>query len=241
MAKKPNIVLVHGAWADGSSWNKVITLLLKEGYNVTVTQHPLTSLEDDVETTRRVAEMQDGPTVLVGHSYGGVVITEAAHKCPNVVGLIYIAAFAPNVGESINSLAAGAPPPPGFSAVRPDKYGVLWLDKELMPDNFCQDVEKEEAAVMAVTQQPIAARCFDDKVTNAGWQKLPTWYQISAQDRMIPPPAQQFMGERMKAKIVFLPTSHAPMVSHPDEIADIIMQGCKEAESAKSMMEAAMA
>jgi pimeloyl-ACP methyl ester carboxylesterase len=166
---------------------------------------------------------------LVGHSYGGSIITEAVHKCQNIIGLVFIAAFAPNVGESVNSLGAGAPPPPGFEAVRPDKNGLLWLDKEMFGDNFCQDVDKDEAAVMAVTQQPIAARCFDDKVTHAGWQKLPCFYQISAQDKMIPPPAQQFMGERIKAKIVFLPASHTPMVSHPDEIADIIMQGCKAA------------
>ncbi|MEO5564350.1 MAG: alpha/beta hydrolase [Chitinophagaceae bacterium] len=236
MAQKPNIVLVHGAWADGSSWSKVIAILKKNEYNVVATQHALISLADDTETTRRVAEAQEGPTILVGHSYGGAVITEAAGNCPNVIGLVYVAAFAPNVGESLNSLAAGAPPPPGFTAVRPDKYGMLWLDKNLFAENFCQDVEPEEAEVMAATQQPIAARCFDDKVTNAGWQKLPCWYQISAQDRMIPPPAQQFMGERIKAKIVFLPSSHTPMVSHPEEIADIIMQGAKAAVEAMAFV-----
>src|SRR5580765_2949352 len=149
MANQVNVVLVHGAWADGSGWGKVIEILNSAGYSVSASQHPLTSLDADVEVVRRLAEAQSGPTLLVGHSYGGVVITEAAHKCPNVVGLVYIAAFAPEAGESINILASLGAPPPGVVAVRPDKYGFLWIDRELFAANFCQDVDQDEALVMA--------------------------------------------------------------------------------------------
>jgi len=239
MTNKPNIVLVHGAWADGSSWNKVIPILQDAGYNVVATQHPLTSLADDVEITRRLVEAQEGPVLLVGHSYGGAIITEAAHKCPNVTGLVYVAAFGPEAGESLASLGASGPPPPGAVAIRPDKYGILWLDKELFPDNFCQDVDKAEAHVMAATQKPVAVKCFEDKITDAGWKKLPNWYIISANDRMIPPAAEQFMAERMKAKIIFIPASHTPMISHPDEVADFIMGAAKQVIT-MAMNEAAM-
>ena len=230
MANQLNIVLVHGAWADGSGWGKVIKLLLEAGYRTVAVQNPLTSLADDVETTRRLIESMDGPVLLVGHSYGGVVITETAHKCPNVVGLVYIAAFAPEVGESITILASLGAPPAGAAAVRPDKYGTLWIDRSLFADNFCQDVQKDEALVMAAAQKPLAARCFDDKITNAGWKDLPCYYQVSEDDRMIPPPAEKFMAERMKAKTVIsiVGASHAPMVSHPDKIADLILKAAVE-------------
>lgn len=228
MSNNINIVLVHGAWADGSCWNKVIPVLQDAGYNVVATQHPLTSLSDDAEVTRRLVEAQEGPVLLVGHSYGGAVITEAADKCSNIIGLVYIAAFAPDAGESLASLAASGPPPPGAIAIRPDKYGILWLDRELFPDNFCQDVDKDEAVIMAATQKPIAAKCFEDKITSAAWKNFPNWYMISAHDKMIPPQAEQFMAERMNAKIIFLPTSHTPMVSKPDEVAEFILGAARE-------------
>jgi len=232
MANQPNIVLVHGAWADGSGWGKVIEILSRAGYSVAAAQNPLTSLDADVETVRRLAEAQDGPTLLVAHSYGGVVITEAAHKCPNVVGLVYIAAFAPEAGESISILGSLGAPPPGFVALRPDKYGTLWLDRELFAENFCADVDKQEALVMAAAQKPIAAKCLEDKITNAGWKNLPCWYQVSENDRMIPPAAEKFMAERMKAKaIVSLPASHVSFVSRPAEVADLILKAAKEVVS----------
>lgn len=232
MANQVNIVLVHGAWADGSGWGKVIEILSGAGYSVSASQHPMTSLDADVEVVRRLAEAQPGPTLLVGHSYGGVVITEAAHKCPNVVGLVYIAAFGPEVGESISILGSLGAPPPGFAAVRPDKYGVLWLDKGLFHENFCQDVDEQEALVMAAAQQPAAAKCFDDKITNAGWKDLPSWYQVSENDRMIPPPAEKFMAERMKAKeIISLPSSHVSFISHPKEVAELISKAAKAVET----------
>jgi hypothetical protein len=230
MANKLNVVLVHGAWADGSSWSKVIPFLKEAGYNVVATQNPMTSLYDDVEITRRLAEAQEGPTILVGHSYGGDVITEAAHQCPNVVGLVYIAAFAPNVGESLTSLSSGSEPPPGASAIRPDKYGMLWIDRELFAENFCQDVDKKDASVMAATQHPISVKSFDDKVTDAGWKNLRCWYQVSSNDRMIPPQAQQFMAQRINAKTISLASSHASMVSHAAEIAEFIVKAAKELE-----------
>jgi pimeloyl-ACP methyl ester carboxylesterase len=229
MANKPNIVLVHGAWADGSSWSKVIPRLQEEGYNTVAVQNNLTSLAEDVETTRRLAEAQMGPTILVGHSYGGVVITEAAHLCPNVVGLVYIAGFAPDKGESLASLsAAGTEPPPGAVAIRPDKYGILWLDRELFPENFCPDVDKQVAQVMAATQRPIAGKCFEDKITDAGWRNLPSWYQVSENDKMIPPAAEHFMAVRAKARLISLASSHVSMVSHPEEVADFIMKAASE-------------
>jgi len=230
MANQLNVLLVHGAWADGSSWGKVIKILHEAGYNAVAVQNPLTSLADDTETVRRLAETLHGPILLVGHSYGGVVITEAAHKIPNVVGLVYIAAFAPEAGESINILASLGAPPPGAVAVRPDKYGFLWIDRELFAANFCQDVDQDEALVMAAAQGPLAARCFDDKVTNAGWKDLPCYYQVSEDDRMIPPPAEKFMAERMKAKtIISIPgASHVSMVSHPEKVADLVLKAAKE-------------
>jgi pimeloyl-ACP methyl ester carboxylesterase len=224
MSKKPNILLVHGAWADGSSWGKVITILTEEGYNVIATQQKLVSLEDDAETVRRAAEALDGPVLLVGHSYGGAIITEAAHLCPNVIGLVYIAAFALDKGESLEILSASGPiAPPGAAAVRPDKYGFLWIDREMFADNFCQDVNKTEAHVMAVIQKPLSLAAFQGKVTDAGWKNLPCWYQVSMNDRMIPPPAEQFMATRINARTITVAASHASMVSHPEDIGEFII------------------
>jgi len=240
MTNKLNIVFVHVVWADGSSWSKVIPVLKEAGYNVVAVQNPMTSLSDDAETTRRLAEAQEGPTILVGHSYGGAVITEAAHQSPNVVGLVYIAAFAPDVGESLASLAAsGSEPPPGAAAIRPDKYSELWIDRELFAENFCQDVDKTEASVMATTQHPITGKCFEDKITNAGWKNLRCWYQVSSNDRMIPPEAERFMAQRIKANTISFSSSHASMVSHPAEIADFILSAAKELELS-TIEEAAM-
>jgi pimeloyl-ACP methyl ester carboxylesterase len=235
MPNKINIVLVHGAWADGSSWSKVIPVLKNAGYNVAATQINLNSLAEDAELTRRVAEAQEGSTILVGHSYGGTVITEAVHQCPNVVGLVYIAGFGLDEGESLGSLAVSGTPPQGAAAIRPNKYGILWLDKEMFPGNFCQDVDKAEADVMAITQKPISGKCFEDKITNAGWKNIPTWYQVSENDRMIPPTAEHFMAERMKAKMISLPASHASLVSHPQEIADFILRAASEVVDSNMM------
>jgi pimeloyl-ACP methyl ester carboxylesterase len=232
MSKKPNILLVHGAWADGSSWGKVIPLIKEAGYNVVATQQKLISLEDDAETVRRAAEALDGPVLLVGHSYGGAVITEAAHLCPNVTGLVYIAGFALDKGESLSILSASGPvAPPGAAAIRPDKYGFLWIDREMFADNFCQDADKTEALVLATTQKPLSIASFEGKITDAGWKNLPCWYQVSMNDRMIPPQAEQFMAQRINARIITLPASHASMVSHPKEVGDFILGAAEEIAS----------
>lgn len=221
MAGKPNILLVHGAWGDGSHWRHVIPPLHAKGYKVSAVQNPLTSLADDIDRTKRLAAAQDGPTLLVGHSYGGAVITGAGHA-PNVAGLVYIAAFAPDEGDSLGSLLAREAPP-GGAAIRPDPDGFLWIAPDLFGQNFCQDLDPEEALVMAVTQKPISGRCFEDKSGPPAWKIRPSWYQASADDRMIPPPTQAWMAERIGArKTITLPASHASLASHPAEVVGLI-------------------
>ena len=227
MLNKINVVLVHGAWTDGSSWSKVINILSGD-YNIVATQNQLTSLRDDVESTRRIIEAQQGKTVLVGHSYGGSVITETAHYCANVKALVYIAAFAPDAGENLIELSQSSKQAPGNAAVNPDKYERLWIDKEKFHASFCADANMNEANLMAVVQKPISMQCFADKVTTGGWKNLPCWYQISDEDRMIAPELEKFMAERMNAKkIIHLNASHASMVSHANEVAELINEACK--------------
>ncbi|HXB92609.1 MAG TPA: alpha/beta hydrolase [Puia sp.] len=229
MSKQPNIVLVHGAWADGSSWSKVIPILKEAGYNVVATQQNLQSLAEDAETAHRMAASQDGPVLLVGHSYGGAIITEAVHLCNNVIGLVYVAGFGLDKGESLSALASSSPvAPPGAAAFRPDSYGDLWIDRDMYHDNFCQDLDKTEATTMAATQRPLSLAAFGDKATDAGWKNLPSWYSVSSQDRMIPPPAEQFMASRMNATTITLPSSHVAMLSHPQEIADLIISAAEQ-------------
>jgi len=219
---------VHGAWADGSCWSKVIPILKEAGHTVIATQQKLSSLEDDAETVRRAAENLQGPVLLVGHSYGGAVITEAAHLCKNVKGMVYLAGFALDKGESLAILSASGPmTPPGAAAIRPDKYGFLWIDRDMFADNFCQDVSKTESLVMSVTQKPLSVNAFEGKVSNAGWKGMPCWYQVSSNDRMIPPEAEQFMAQRINAKTISLPASHASMVSRPEEVCNFILDAAK--------------
>jgi pimeloyl-ACP methyl ester carboxylesterase len=178
--------------------------------------------------------------LLVGHSYGGAIITEAAHLCPNVIGLVYIAAFALDKGESLEILSASGPvAPPGAAAIRPDKYGFLWIDREMFADNFCQDADKTQAMVMAATQKPLSLACFQGKVTDAGWKNLPCWYQVSMNDRMIPPPAEQFMAQRINARIISLMSSHASLVAHPNEVGDFILNAANEIHASVGETEAA--
>lgn len=221
MQPKSSVVLVHGEWADGSSWSKVIPLLQKNGLRVTAVQIPLTSLADDVAVTRHVIALQEGSTVLAGHSYGGSVITEAGTNAPNVVGLVYVSAFAPDVGESLGDLYARAAAP-GVAHVRPDDEGFLWIDPEAFGKGFAQDVDPVHAQIMAVVQKPISARIFRDKVTRPAWELKPSWYLVSEIDRMIPAETQRFMSRRMGATVVSVPASHWSMVSHPDKVAKLI-------------------
>lgn len=227
MSKIKNIALVHGAWGDASHWSKVVPILQEKGFNVTGVQNPLTSLADDVDRTRRLVASQDGPTLLVGHSYGGAVITEAATGQPNVAGLVYIAAFAPDTGENLGSILASQPPGSGGANIRPDSDGFLWIDPKKFHESFCQDLSQTDGNVLGALQKPIAARCFEDKITSPAWKTLPTWYQVSENDNMIPPEAERRMAERMKAKTISLPASHASLASRPSEIAGFIIEAAE--------------
>jgi pimeloyl-ACP methyl ester carboxylesterase len=221
-----NIVLVHGGFVDGSGWQGVYKALKKNGYNVTVVQNSTTSLADDVATTKRAIATQDGPVILVGHSYGGAVITEAGND-PNVVGLVYIAAFAPDRGESVSSLIksapAGAPVPP----ILPPVDGFLMLDKAKFPASFAGDVSPEEAAFMADSQVPWGVNALGGAVTEPAWRTKPTWYLLTTEDRMIPPDAQRQMSKRAGAKVVEVKGSHAIYVSQPQAVAHIIEAAAK--------------
>lgn len=221
-----NIVLVHGAFADGSSWNKVIRLLQAKDYNVTAVQQPLTSLEEDVAITRHILSMQQGPAILVGHSYGGVIITVAGNE-PNVLGLVYIAAYAPDLGENISELKSHAAPAPGAAHVRPDDQGYIWIERAAYPEFFAGDVDPEEARVMAAVQMPWKVPA--NKLSTPAWRSRPSWYQISERDLMINPELQHFMAKRIGAKTISLDASHASAVSHPREIADLIMDAANSA------------
>jgi pimeloyl-ACP methyl ester carboxylesterase len=228
----PNVVLVHGAWADGSSWSKVIPLLQEKGYNVTAVQIPLTSLADDVAVTGRILSMQKGPTILVGHSYGGVVITVAGANASNVVGLVYISAYAPDAGEVLGELNGRMTPAPGPANLRPDAFGFLWIDPKAFPESFAQDVDPVQARIMAAVQKPLSASIFSEKVTQAAWRLLPSWYLVSENDRMINPDLERFMAKRIGAKkVVSIPASHASLVSHPVEVAQLIMDAANATET----------
>lgn len=222
MPEKPNILLVHGAWGDGSHWRHVIPPLHAKGYRVIAVQNPLTSLADDIDRTSKLAADQDGATLLVGHSYGGAVISGAGHV-PNVVGLVYVAAFAPDEGDSLGSIFARRDPPPGAANIRPDKHGFLWIAPEAFRDSFCQDLDETEALVMALSQKPIAGRCFEDKAGPPAWKTRPSWYQVSDADRMIPPQTEAWMAERMGArKTITLAASHASLASQAGAIVALI-------------------
>jgi pimeloyl-ACP methyl ester carboxylesterase len=222
MSKDLNIMLVHGAWADGSCWSKVILLLEAKGYKVTAAQIPLFSLENDIEVTRRLLSNLPTPTVLVGHSYGGAVITGAATAAPQVKALVYITAFGLDEGESLESLSKQGPPSPGSTAIEPDANGFLWINRDKFHDSFAGGATADEAAVMAAAQKPLSFAAFSGKETSPAWKTLPSWYLVCTEDKMIPPPAQEFLAKRMNATVRSVASSHCPFVSHPDAVADII-------------------
>jgi len=216
------VVLVHGAFADGSSWEKVIPLLQAKGLKVVAVQNPLTTLADDVAATRRAIDAQGGPVILVGHSWAGTVITEAgAHD--KVAALVYVAAFAPDEGQSSNDLGKDGPPPPGSANIRPDSAGFLSLTPEGVARDFAQDLPAAQAAVMAVTQGPIAGKTFDERVTNAAWKTKPSWFIVAEKDRMIQPDLERAMAKKINARTTALPTSHVPMLSRPSDVATVIL------------------
>jgi pimeloyl-ACP methyl ester carboxylesterase len=223
METKTNVVLVHGAWADGSSWSRVIPLLQKKGLNVVAAQLPLTSIDADVGVTKNLLAALTGPVVLVGHSYGGVVVSGAANGMPNVKALVYIAAFALDEGESIEGLGKQGPAPAGAAAVRPpDANGFLWIDRDGFAKAFAADVDPVEASVMAAVQRPLSANSFTGKSGPPAWKHLPSWYMVATDDQMIPPQAEELMAKRMGATVRKVASSHAAMVSHPKEVADLI-------------------
>ena len=221
MSEKSTIILVHGFWGGAAHWAKVIPILVRKGYYVHAVENPLTSLADDAERTRKMIAAQKGPVLLVGHSYGGAVITEAGNH-NNVVGLVYIAAFAPDAGESAGSVAARQQSVAAANlSVDDDQY--LWIKQDKFHESFCQDLTPEEGLVMGVTQKAPLLGTFSNNVNVPAWKSKPSWYQISSEDRMLPPEIQQWMSARMNPKkTITLKSSHASLASKPNEVAALI-------------------
>ena len=224
-----NIVLVHGAWADGSCWSKVIVLLEAKGFHVVAVQNPLTSLADDVAATKRIIALQDGPVILVGHSYAGVVITEAGND-PKVVGLVYVAAFAPGDGESINSVSKPYPPAPLGSELRPDAQGFLTATPKGIAEDTAQDLPASEQRILTATQGQTAASVFRATVTTAAWKSKPSRVEIAGNDRAIPPELEKAEAASIKATSITLSANHLAMLSHPREVAKLIEQAAAKAK-----------
>src|SRR3984893_2794761 len=221
MRARPNIVLVHGAWADGSSWSSVIERLQAAGYNVTAPQFPLTSLADDVARLRHVLALQDGPTVVAGHSYGGQVMTALGNDASNVVGLVYIAAFGLDEGESLGGLLAQGPPTPALAHQFVDEQGIVWLTEDDFVNHFAGDVDPVKAKVLYAVQQPLAASAFDDVMTVPAWKLVPSWYLVAQDDHALPPDAERMFAGRMNAMTIEVPSGHLAMVSHPAEVVKL--------------------
>ena len=219
-----NVVLVHGAFADGSSWSKIIPILRDAQLNVVAVQNPLSSLADDVNAVKRTLSQQAGPVLLVGHSWGGAVITEAGND-PKVVGLVYIAAGAPDSGQSFNEWWKDYTPAPGAAEIKPyGSDGYVALTPMGVEKDFAQDLPKEEAAVVHAVQGPLAAKCFDDPISNAAWRDKPCWYVVAENDRTIPPAVEKDSAKRMNATTLTLSSSHVAMLSQPDSVARFILE-----------------
>jgi len=231
-AQVKNIVLVHGAFVDGSSWAKVIPLLQAKGYHVTAVQIPLTSLADDAATTQRAIARENGPVILVGHSWAGAVITEAGVD-PKVAGLVYVAAFAPDQGEQVGELGKKYPPPPALAAPMVDDKGFMTLSADAF-EKFGSDLPKADAQLAAATQGPINAAAFGAQVSNVAWKSKPTWYIVSTLDQAIAPDEERFFAKRMNAKTTELKASHVSMLSQPKAVADVIMDAASKAPTANA-------
>ncbi|WP_447724151.1 alpha/beta hydrolase [Sphingomonas koreensis] len=223
----PAIILVHGFWGGAAHWAKVIPELWARGYtDLHAVEMPLTSLADDAGRLKKMIAQQEGAVLLVGHSYGGAVITEAGNA-PNVAGLVYIAAFAPDAGESPGGISQAAPPA-AFSSIAPDSDGYLWIKPDLYHDSFCHDLDAEEALVMAVTQKAPVGATFGDAISDPAWKHKPSWYQISSEDRMINPENQKRMSARMNPRnVITLDASHASLASRPKEVAGLIVEAAQ--------------
>jgi pimeloyl-ACP methyl ester carboxylesterase len=219
--KTTNIVLVHGGFVDGSGWEGVYKILRKDGYTVSIVQNPTISLADDVAATKRIIALQNGPVVLVGHSYGGVVITEAGND-PKVAGLVYITAFAPDKGESVSTLIKDPPPGAPVPPILAPQDGYLFLDKAKFPASFAGDVDIERAMFMADSQVPWGLDALNGTISEAAWKTKPSWYLVATDDKMIPPAAQRFMSKRAGSTVVEFAGSHAIYVSQPNAVAALI-------------------
>jgi pimeloyl-ACP methyl ester carboxylesterase len=225
------VVLVHGGFVDGSGWEGVYQLLRQEGYPVSIVQHPTISLTDDVAATIRIVHAQNGPVILVGHSYGGVVITEAGTDA-QVAGLVYIAAFAPDRGESVSTLIKDPPPGAPVPPILPPQDGYLFLDTAQFPAAFAADVEADRAAFMADSQLPWGVGALSGTIREPAWKTKPSWYLVATEDRMIPPPAQRFMATRAGSTVVEVAGSHAIYVSQPQAVAALIAQAAQSTQTA---------
>jgi pimeloyl-ACP methyl ester carboxylesterase len=222
MSDKPNVVLVHGAWADGSSWTDVIRSLQASGFTVTAPQFPLTSLAADVARLRQVLKRQTGPTIVAGHSYGGQVITALGADAPNVVALVYIAAFGLDQGESLGKLLGAGPPTPSLAHLVVDEQAFAWIPEEDFVTHFASGVEKSRAKVMSAVQQGLSMSTFEDVMGVPAWKSLPSWYLVATTDEAIPPDAERLFAKRMGAKTIEVPAGHLAMVSHPAETVKLI-------------------
>ena len=217
------VILIHGAWADGSSWSAVIEQLQAEGHKVTAPQFPMTSLADDVGRLRQVLTLQDGPTVLVGHSYGGQIMTALGADAPNVAGLVYIAAFGLDEGESLGALLAQGPVTPALAHQFVDRRGFVWLSEDDFVNHFAADVDPVKARVLYAVQQPLAAAAFNDVMGVPAWKSLPSWYLVATDDEALPPDAERQFATRMGATVIEVPSGHLAMVSHPGDVAKLIV------------------
>ncbi len=225
------VVLVHGAFADGSCWTKIVSRLTKKGITALAVQNPLSSLKDDVAATNRTLEMAGNRVLLVGHSWGGAVITEAGRH-PKVAGLVYIAAGAPDSGQSFGEWWKDYPPAPGAAQIKPyGSDGYVALTREGVRKHFVQDIPSEEADLVYATQGPLAARCFEDKVGEAAWRGKPSWYVIAERDETIPPAVERDSAKKMRAQVLSLSSSHVPMLSQPDAVTDFILEAMHELSS----------
>jgi len=230
-ADAPSVVLVHGAWANGASWSRVIPLLQARGLNVVAVHNPLTSFDDDVTSTTRVINAQKGDVVLVGHSYGGAVITEAGNN-DKVKALVYVAAFAPSTGQSVNAIVSAAPQQPEWAKeIGVDAAGALTWSTDGIKRYFAPDIPPEDAAVLAATQAPLYAVAFDGQIKAAAFTTRKSWYVIADQDQIIPAQLQEFFASSIKATASHVPSSHVPMLSHPDAVATAILEAVEAAGS----------
>lgn len=232
MSELPNIVLVHGAWADGSSWDAVVESLQAKGYKVTAPQFPETSTEADVARLRQVLARQDGPTIVAGHSYGGQIMTALGTDAPNVAGLVYVAAFGIDEGESLGALLGGGPPSPALANIEVDEQGFGWLPEDDFVGHFAADVDPAQARILHAVQQPISMSTFEYTMGVPAWKSLPTWFVVAENDEAIPPDAERQFAERMGATTIEVPSGHLAMVTQADAVTDLIEKAAQSVDAA---------